>query len=126
MARKAEAAIAAGLALTLLSGCQIRAPGVTAATDPSPAGQKSPYGKAAGASPAMAATDAATAASWPETADCRALARAVLALPTEERARLPQERSPLALLVADGPLLLRATEVPDVVQLDLPVPATDK
>lgn len=60
---------------------------------------------------------------WPEAPDCRALVAAVLAAPEADRGRLRAEDSPLAIAVADGPLLVPADEIDAIVELDLPARA---
>ena len=75
---------------------------------------------ATGTAAMAAAAPARAPLAWPTAGDCRSLVAAVLALPPAERARLDAASAPLALAVAvaDGPLLLRASEVPEAVEPD--------
>src|SRR5690242_10179294 len=107
--RWARRTMAAGAGLAVLGGCAGSAP----PTAPSLVAQRE-------TGPATKAVATAPLA-WPTAGDCRSLVAAVLALPTEERARLDAAGAPLALAVADGPLLLHAKEVPEALEPDLPV-----
>src|SRR4051794_20515999 len=77
------------------------------------------------ATKAAAAAPAPAPLAWPAAGDCRSLVAAVLALAAAERARLDAASAPLALAVADGPLLLHAGEVPKAVEPDVPVRVAD-
>jgi hypothetical protein len=105
-------ALAFGATLTLIGGC---------ATAPA---QK----EAAEASePAPGTAEAsAFAVPWPDAADCRALAAAVLAMADSDRQHLRPEDAPLALAIADGPLLLTPEEAAGAIDLDLPIPVAEK
>jgi hypothetical protein len=83
-------------------------------------------GAAVAPAPAIAAAPLPAPLAWPEAADCRALAAALLAMPEAERARLRPEGAPLALAVADGPALLPAAEVAGAIEVDLPVRAVER
>ena len=92
-----------------------------------PAGRLGPRGTArdGGGDQGRCGAPAPAPLAWPAAGDCRSLVAAVLALPAAERARLDAASAPLALAVADGPLLLHAGEVPEAVEPDVPVRVAD-
>src|SRR5690349_12773514 len=111
--RWAQRATFAGVGLAVLGGCTGSAPPATPGLAAQPAAVPTTKAVATAPGPAPLA--------WPTAGDCRSLVTAVLALPAAERARLDAAGAPLALAVADGPLLLHAKEVPAAVEPDLPV-----
>ena len=115
--RWARRATLAGAGLAVLGGCAGSGP-------PSALGLVAQPATGAATKAALAAPAAAPLA-WPAAGDCRLLVAAVLALPAAERARLDAASAPLALAVADGPLLLHAGEVPEAVEPDVPVRVAD-
>ena len=74
----------------------------------------------------VTAEASAFAMPWPDAADCRALAATVLAMAETDLRHLRPEDAPLALAIADGPLLLTPEEAAGAIDLDLPIPVAEK
>jgi hypothetical protein len=84
-----------------------------------------PAAVAPAAGPIQTSAPASPPPAWPDAAGgCRALAKAVLAMPEAERRRLSADASPFALAAADSAgALLPAEDAADTVDADLPLRA---
>src|SRR3954471_22189080 len=100
--RWARRATLAGAGVAVLGGCAGSGPPTALGVVAQPATGAATKAAAAGPAPAQRAC--------PEPEACAWVGAAVVALPAAARARLDAASAPLALAVADGPLLLHAGE----------------